>query len=53
MKSTLIPHAMNQLVHRQPFIVKVKKVNANPAQALADTEGSRRLRLPDFQTNGT
>jgi len=33
--------------------VKLKIVKAIPAQASADPEGSRRLRLPDFQTNGT
>jgi len=35
------------------FSVTVYKGKAIPLKAWTDPEGSRRLRLPDFKTNGT
>jgi len=34
-------------------IVEGEIIKAIPLQACTDPEGSRRLRLPDFKTNGT
>jgi hypothetical protein len=42
MKSTLNPHAIDQLVHRRPFIVKVKKAKQSlhcPRETLRVPEG--------------
>jgi len=48
---------VNQIYKVRFFIIKPKnkerKVKAIPIQAWADLQGSRRLRLPDFKTNGT
>jgi hypothetical protein len=61
LRSTFITIILNNMVmtHTSKRLSRIKIINidgkdtAIPLQALTGSEGSRRLRLPDFKTIGT